>query len=169
MEAGRSTGKGLMALAILLSLVVPPAISAERPDAQFQCDATTRNEWLASPSNVDEGEKIDPALVRPISSNIKRAIALLGDRSAIPLTHGQLVEFMGTKASETIPPGDQYHAYLVRAVFPTGRPTLNVRWSGNDLHVFAAGLGCAPFTKHPVIVFLTREPARVFVTASAAL
>jgi hypothetical protein len=158
-----------MALAVPLSLVVTSSASAEPADVQFQCDATTKNDWLAAPSNLDEGEKIDSALVRPISKYIERAIALLDDQSAIALTRDQLIEFTGAQTSEAIPPSDPYRAYLVRAVFPTRRPLLDVRWSGNDLHVFASGLGCAPFAKHPVIVFLTHEPERVFVTASAAL
>ena len=37
------------------------------------------------------------------------------------------------------------------------------------LVVFADGLGCAPFTKRPVVVWLDREPAELFVGAHAAL
>lgn len=135
--------------------------------AQPGCDAPADSDWL-KPAAASTERALDPGLIRPVGRALPRAIALLATRSSVVLTAADVVAMTGVP---TVPPPQDrtLRPYLVRAVFPTDKPVLTVRWSGANLHVAAAGLGCAPFTRHPIIVFLDRAPADVFVTASAAL
>lgn len=154
-------------LAFLVSLATSLSAGSTLVAGQFRCDAPTANEWLLPSAKRIEGGEIEPSSVYPVEGNLDRAIALLDEESAIPLTQAQLSGFSTKGAGASLKP--THSAYLVRAVYPTTRPQLKVAWMGSDLHVFADGLGCAPFVKHPVIVILDRKPMRVFVNASAAL
>ncbi|HMN53108.1 MAG TPA: hypothetical protein PKC32_02825 [Sphingopyxis sp.] len=154
-------------LAVLLSLLLVPAACAKAVTGQLECDVPAANEWLLNPPDAEQSEAGPAEPVFPVQKNIAGAIELLDSRSIVRLTAEQLVDF-GIETDKAASPTER-SAFLVRAVYPTRRPTLNVGWVGNDLHVFAGGLGCAPFTKHPLVVFLDHEPERVFVMASAAL
>lgn len=147
-------------LALLLILVATPA------DAQFQCTEPTTNEWLLQPATSIDGETVAASRVRPVVSDLPLAIEALKNQPIILLSAKEAARFAGPDAADK---GARLKPYLVRAVFPSSRPRLDVRWSGKDLHISAAGLGCAPFTKHPVVIFLDRKPEKLFVTASAAL
>jgi len=107
-----------------------------------------------------------PELVRPVSKDLQRAISLLRKRSAILLSDRDVARFGGALRQKR---DRRLRPYLVRAVFPTSNPMIRVSWDADSLFVFAAGLGCSPYVKHPIVVFLDREPKRVFVSASAAL
>jgi len=107
-----------------------------------------------------------PNDLREVSNDVPVAIALLATEEAVKLTSEQVQRFAGEPGhlggSGTTP-------YLIRAVYPTASPSISVGWHGNDLYVFAGGLGCAPYEQHPIIVYLDWPPASVFVSASAAL
>jgi hypothetical protein len=89
--------------------------------------------------------------------------------SIVPLNNAEVARFSALTPKEIASKGERFRPYLVRAVFPSSNPQLTVQWSGSDLHVFAAGLGCASFEQRPIIVFLDRKPKVIFVMASAAL
>lgn len=144
------------------------ACAGSANDSQSTCNQPTTNAWLRDNRQADwtGWTDIDASLVQQVSNDIPAAIALLATESAVQLIAEQVRRFAGEPAqlrgSETTP-------YLVRAVFPPAHPSISVGWHGNDLYVFAGGLGCAPYVQHPIIVYLDRSPASVFVSASAAL
>lgn len=143
------------------------AYAASASDRQSTCNRPTTNAWLNAPQSDWTGwTDVDASLVQQVSEDLPPAIALLATESAVPLTAEQVRRFTGGSAhlggSGTTP-------YLIRAVYPTANPSISVGWHGNDLHVFAGGLGCAPYVERPIIIYLDRSPARVFVSASAAL
>ncbi len=142
-------------------------VAAGSPVARAQpgCDAPVTSEWLKPPPAGGIGAAVERALVRPVTHDLPRAIAMLATRASVEIAPRDVVALSGPGEL----PSGGLRPYLVRAVFPTAHPSLTLRWSGAGLHVAAAGLGCAPFSNHPVIVFLDRQPADVFVTASAAL
>lgn len=136
-----------------------------RAAAQQTCNASTQSDWLTSrPWTGGETSEIDRRLVHPVETGLDSAIAMLAVEDAAELTADDLSRFGVAAADEA-----GLRPYLVRAVFPTANPYLTAAWSGDTLHVFAAGLGCFPFAKHPVVVFLPRRPTGVRVGASAAL
>lgn len=165
MRTGSARSRKRAAQAALLPLILASAVHAQPTAGRFKCDAPTTNEWLLPPAGSGKSEKVDAALVYPVQKHVERAVGLLDKQSATPLTQAQLAEF-GVDAA---PSTSVRRAYLVRAVYPVQRPTLDVSWVSRDLHVFANGLGCAPFVKRPLVIFLDRKPRRVFVTAAAAL
>lgn len=134
-----------------------------------RCDLSTADEWLVSPT--DRGwraaEALDPRLVTMVSLDAAtEAAQLLVKADAIPISVDQVLRFGGAE------PGDipaNTRPYLVRAVFPSPNVRVTVERLGDDLNVFAGGLGCFPYKKRPVIVYLDRAPDRVFVSAAAAL
>jgi hypothetical protein len=134
---------------------------------QFGCDAPTSDEWLYSAEQPAEGARLGPDRVRPVVRALPQAISLLATRSALPLSTAQVEQFTGSAAHPSH--GGGFQAYLVRSVFPTPDPHLDVSWDGNTLSVAAAGMGCAPFRKNPIVVFLERQPEHVLVIATAAL
>ncbi len=144
------------------------ACAASASASQSTCNQPTTNPWLKDNRQNDwtGWTDVDASLVQKVSNDIPAAIAVLATDGAVPLTEEQVRLFTGESAhlggSDTTP-------YLVRAVYPTAHPSISVGWHGNDLYVFAGGLGCAPYEEHPIIVYLDRSPARVFVSASAAL
>jgi len=161
----KAIGKGV-ALACLIFLTVSSATGSGEAAQQFRCDAPTANEWLALPADRSMSKTVEEADIHRIEGDLEGAIGLLDKSSAVRLTKSQLAGF-GVERARAL--GQRRRAYLVRAVYPTANPRLSIGWNGDDLHVFADGLGCAPFVKHPVIVILDREPERIFVAASAAL
>ena len=109
--------------------------------------------------------------ITPVTVHLSEAVARLNDRDAVELTSSEAATFIGSAnppslAENGAPP---LRPWLVRAVFPTFNPLLDAAWKGDKLVVFADGLGCAPFVKHPVVVWLDRAPASVIVIATADL
>ena len=154
----------VLAPVLVLSVSITPVAAT----APVKCDASTNSDWLRQPIKSLTGARIETSRVQAVRQNISAASAMLENRHFVVLSKRDLVKFVGTTAMPQ-PTGSYVRPYLVRAVFPTPSPHLEVRWSGGNLHVFSAGLGCAPFTKHPIVLFLDRKPANVYVVASAAL
>ena len=135
---------------------------------QPDCPYPATSDWL---SNFDGSNFPDKPLadgrVLVVTNDINEAIEMLAGRSVLPLGDAQVRKFTGKSfdalRQRTLRP------YLVRAVFPTSSPDLEVAWDGRLLAVFAGGLGCSPYWKRPIIVLLEREPVQVHVSASAAL
>lgn len=151
-----------LALALVVS-TAPATVSA-----QPACEAPASSAWLRQSSGPATNVRVDPSRVHPVIRDLPVAIGMLSIEHALALSQHDAMRFAGAGAGMP-PPPDGLRPYLVRAVFPTANPQLDVRWSGSDLHVSAAGLGCAPFKDHPIVVFLERSPAAVFVMATAAL
>ena len=153
----------------LVSLVLVASMTAtfSAPVAsQDGCMWPTTNSWLRQGSITGDQVEVSHEHVRPVVRNMREAIALLSTRSTVPLTRQQVRQFVGPTAKI----GNlRLRPYLVRAVFPSPNPTVGVSWNGGNLFVFAGGLGCAPYVKHPIVVFLDRSPKQVFVRATAAL
>ena len=149
----------LAGTALLATLVLTQAGMS-----QPACDAPATNEWLRPGTAAPSGPALDASLVHPVTVDLADAAALLAGRPAVLLTWQDAARFVPGEV-----PARQYRPYLIRAVFPTPNPTVRVSWVGADLHVIANGLGCAPFLKHPLVVFLNRPPRQVFVWASSAL
>ena len=143
-----------------LALWVAPA------SAQYECSISTTNEWLTSGNHPSPETQLSDDRVHPVTQRLPQAIAKLERRSAVRLSEADTRDFLGA-STRTTP--RRSRAYLVRAVYPTPYPRFWVKWDGTQLDVFAGGLGCAHFTKHPIIVFLERQPREVYVGASAAL
>jgi hypothetical protein len=133
-------------------------------EAQFQCNEPTSNEWLNDGQSKGHDVPVQSSQVGQVSSDLMEAVSLLSAESAIRLDDRQVAEFTGRPSSSK-----GHKPFLIRAVFPTGNPLVHVSWEGENLFVFAEGLGCFAYTKHPIIVLLDRPPKRVFVSASAAL
>ena len=131
------------------------------------CLQSATNEWLRQSPVMDSSSfsQLDASRVHIVSHDVPAAIALLASEGAVLIGPETVEQFTGRPRAET-PAGTS--AYLVRAVFPTSWPTVGVDLSGDDLHVFAGGLGCAPYRKNPLIVFLDRKPGEIFVMASSA-
>lgn len=144
------------------------ACAGSASDSQSACNQPTTNAWLKDNRQNDwtDWTDLDASLVKKVSNDVPAAVALLATEEAFQLTAEQVQRFAGEPAhlggSGTTP-------YLIRAVYPTASPSISVGWHGNDLYVFAGGLGCAPYEQHPIIAYLDRHPASVFVSASAAL
>ena len=134
---------------------------------QSACTAPTSNEWLRQGNGSGPVKELPASQVRPVARHLEEAIAKLETRSVVLLSDAEARKFSGEENATGSRP--KLRPYLVRAVYPTGNPTLHVAWNGHRLDVFAGGLGCAPFAKHPIVVFLERRPREVFVMASAAL
>ncbi|WP_375288439.1 hypothetical protein [Sphingomonas sp.] len=153
-------------VAIATALVSLSSLSESA--VQAECAFAAANEWLRQPSASDEGSVVSNILIRPVDRNVAAAEALLDERSILALDPNQVSTFVGDEDIHRIASKGS-RPYLVRSVFPTPVPKLDVRWSGVDLHVFASGLGCFKYTKRPLVIFLDRKPAKVYVMASAAL
>ena len=152
------------ALGLILVIASSTSAAVAQPSS---CIMPTTNEWLMQGDSSGPVERLHTDRVRPVSEHVPEAIAKLATRSAVPLTNAEVRRFTG-KPSATVS-RQSLRPFLVRAVYPTPHPTFDLGWDGTRLDVFAGGLGCAPYVKHPIIVFLERKPHRVFVMASAAL
>jgi len=148
-------------LLAILALVASSASAA----AQWQCKEPTSNEWLKQAPATTKETAIPEALAQPVTNELTEAVARLSSRDFVRLSQADANRFTG----QASPSDGKRQPYLVRAVFPVGSPSLRISWSGDDLHVFAEGLGCAQFVKHPIVVYLERDPKHVFVMATAAL
>jgi len=150
---------------LMIGLLAFPSPAPGGSAGQYVCNAPTANEWLKQGPAVGTSgfTEVDRARVLAVSADLEAATAMLATVDAIEITPQQAQRFSG---QSDLPDGTPY---LARAVFPTPRPMVIVNWYGADLYVFAGGLGCAPYEKHPVVVFLDQRPERVFVSASAAL
>ena len=145
---------------VALCYALPRAASA-----QWTCSLPATSEWLreGSPPSDDFAE-IDRSRIHIVTHYLDTARTMLSARSIVPLDRAQLSRFLGGVPAS---PAKGLQPYLVRAVFPVSNPVLGVRVQGSALTVLAGGLGCASFVKHPIIVYLEREPVDVFVIASA--
>jgi hypothetical protein len=160
-----------MRLALVLCLATLPA-AACASQSEFRCDASTFDSWLAkSPGELRSLPTLPEERIAAVTQDVGGAIARLRDRDSVMLTDSEAGVLTGGAAA---PPagaggGPPLRPWLVRAVFPVSSPHLDAAWEGDGLVVFADGLGCAPFVKHPVVVWLDKAPARVIVVATAAL
>jgi hypothetical protein len=154
-------------LIIAPSLLAASLAVAPLGDSQFQCKQPAANEWLKQGTYKGPGPQVSSDFIRPVTKDLPGAISLLKKRSAIRLSEKNLGRFVGRDFRWT--QDRRLKPYLVRAVFPSGNPMVGADWDGDDLYVFAGGLGCAAYKKHPVVMFLGRKPKRVFVRAMSAL
>lgn len=161
-------GMGLVYAVLTLGVSAPEQAKGDVAFVQ-RCDLSTAHEWLVSPTDGDwrAAGALDPRLVMMVSLDVAaEAAELLVKSDAIPISAAQVLRFVGAE------PGDMpanMRPYLVRAVFPSPNARVTVERLDDDLNVFAGGLGCFPYKKRPVIVYLDRAPDRVFVSAAAAL
>ena len=155
--------------AILSALLVWQASSpaAATVPGHSTCTAPPSNEWLRRGNGSGPVEELPASQVRPVTQHLDEAIEKLERRSVLLLSDAEAARFSGKENATGL--RHKLRPYLVRAVYPTGNPSLHVTWNGHRLDVFAGGLGCAPFAKHPIVVFLERRPRELFVMASAAL
>ena len=155
----------MIRLALLSTILISSGPAAVDLNRQVVCREPTTNEWLreAPAANRSGFTQVDPSLVVAVTSNVSSAIGLLSHDEVVAITPQQVRRFTGLAGRLAGTP------YLVRAVFPTSRPSVSVSVHGTDLYVFAGGLGCAPYQKQPLVVFLDARPTDVFVAASAAL
>lgn len=132
------------------------------------CDVPRTNAWLRAPAPMDWTgiELVDVLPVLVVSHDMQAALSQLSVDEAVQITPAQVQRFTGGPAQAN-PAGT--NAYLIRAVFPTPRPGVKVGWYRDDLHVFAGGLGCAPYERRAVIVYLDRSPREVYVSAMSAM
>ncbi|MNH49034.1 hypothetical protein D3C73_05970 [compost metagenome] len=141
------------------------AVCIATPDQCKACNLPATNEWLQRPPPTHGAsfKQVDASLVWEVTNDAQGAVAALTTEAVVEISREQVRHFAGEAAGSAAPNGV---AYLV---FPSRWPSVRVGWSENDLHVFAGGLGCFRYGKHPVIVYLNRRPANVFVSALAAL
>jgi hypothetical protein len=137
--------------------------------AQFKCDAPTKNAWLTEGLRWDEtAPLVPPGRILEIEpAAVPEAIRALDRVAILPLDGERLTRLLG--AGRPAAPPENLSPYLVRAVYPTPSPHLSATLNGGVLRVSASGLGCAPFVKHPVVIYLERAPETIEVTADAAL
>lgn len=154
MAHGRSIG---MLLALVMAGTSAPA--------QVACDAPSANAWLQSGPAVPETGPHIVVPVAPVERDMSRAILALERKPVIALRPADVTRFGVTPP--VLAPGVK--PYLVRAVYPAARPHITAGLDKMVLRIHAAGMGCAPFLKHPVIVWLAQPPKTLVVTADAAL
>lgn len=137
---------------------------------QVGCNLPSHTDWIRAGMPKGEGRAVAQSLVHPVIVGLPRAVASLRSAPVRPLTADQAVTFAGPQLRAKLQQaGPGLKPYLIRAVYPTGYPSFDVRWHGDDLYVHGGGLGCAAFTNRPIIILLRRAPKRLFVAASAAL
>jgi hypothetical protein len=156
---------------VVASLIASVAgLSPEAASAQSGCRYPTTNGWLSA-AGRDGDFKAAPAPVStfPVVDGLPAAIVRLEAKPIEAISAAEAVQMAGPEISQALSQNTGLRPYLVRAVFPTARPSIKVERRGDDLTVFAAGLGCAPFTKHPLVILLDREPRRIAVAANSAL
>lgn len=137
---------------------------------QSECREPSTDDWLRQPVAPFNWQDLEAIAIRQVRADaLVVAVERLSDVSVVALSDDEVerlgeAEMVGRAA---IPTG--WRPYLIRSVFPVGNPRIDLNWQGEKLVVDAFGLGCAAFTKHPIIVYLDRAPTELFVTASAAL
>jgi hypothetical protein len=151
----------------LLALVM--AVTTGTAHAQqFRCDESSHDPWMASWVARDGAVPVPRSSIVEIDpATMTEAVALLQTREAVELQPTQLTHFL--KADPARQPPEGLKPYLFRAVYPVSRTFLSASWFGNLLQITSGGLGCAPFLKHPVVVYLDQLPEKVDVQASAGL
>jgi hypothetical protein len=157
---------GAMRTALLILLLSLTACVGQ--GGQFRCDAPTANEWATrAPPGFREAPPIAPGNIQIVRLNVAEAAAELSTQPVRALTPVEAGRLIGAEA----PPGSQgLRPFLVRAVFPVENPILTAAWmEGDRLVVVADGLGCAPYVKRPLVLWLDRVPTGLFVVATAAL
>jgi hypothetical protein len=161
------TGRSYRVLAILMLLAAAPGRARS---TEFRCDLPTANPWLTSaPEGFRDRPPIDSSRIQPVSVRepMAEAVARLADRSVSPLTRAQAARLTRAPApvGASAPRPSQ-----VRAVYPGPNPRVVAIWIGRPRLVLSAdGMGCARFVKHPLVLWLDRGPARLFVVAGATL
>lgn len=160
-----ASGRGIV---IFVGSALAIAVAAPA-SAQFKCDAPTKNGWLTEGLRWDETAPLVPPgrILEIESAAVPEAIRALDRVAILPLDGERLRRLLGT--GRPAAPSANLSPYLVRAVYPTPSPQLSATLTGGVLRMSASGLGCAPFLKHPVVIYLERAPRTVEVTADAAL
>jgi len=143
--------------------LITPAHASEAP----VCNASTSNEWLRQSNGSPVTEPLSAERVHLVIAKLDEAITKLAFHPYVSLKAREAAAFTGQFGGLKGQPN--LHPYLVRAVYPVRNPKLNIVWDGKNLDVFAFGLGCAPYTKHPIVVLLEQAPTDIHVMASAAL
>jgi hypothetical protein len=168
-KSGLAGRVGLTPALLVLPLMLSAcALARASPGPEFRCDLPTANAWLTSaPEGFRDRPPIDPSQIQPVREGVDEAAATLAARSARPLTPAEAARLTGLSA----PAGSAaLRPWLVRAVYPVSSPLVGAAWLDSDrLVVTADGLGCAPFVKHPLVLWLDRAPGELFVVATAAL
>jgi len=148
-----------------IALLFALALAGSSAPAQVACDAPSRNAWLHSGPVVPETGPHIVVPAAPVERDMSRAILALERNPVIALRPADVTRFGVT--APTLAPG--VTPYLVRAVYPTARPHITAGLDRTVLRIHASGMGCAPFLKHPIIVWLAQAPKTLVVTADAAL
>ncbi len=135
--------------------------------AEDRCNIPASHPWeRAATTTFDSARPIPSELIRPVIDDVQGAVIALSHVASKRLSDADAKRYSGGKLS-----ADHRHLYpyLVRAVYPSEQPAINILRSGDDLLISTSGLGCAPFVGHPIIVLLPAPPAQIFVQAGAAL
>jgi len=151
---------------ICILAIVAAATPTDAPGASQTHNPSNAGAWLRLPHHANLIAYQDAAEVESfgVSEQLPRALELLERQPIVRLSIQQVQQFTGRPA-----PNRAGSPYLVRAVYPTSRATVQVRWFQNDLYVQALGLGSGALEKRAVIVFLSQRPTEVFVLESAAM
>ena len=142
-------------------------LAAAPAPAQYPCTIPATNEWLSKGDRSESEKKLDGDRIRPVTEHISESITKLLSHSVLSLSVADVKYFTGKPSASDF--DSRLRPYLVRAVYPTSDPAFDVRWDGRRLDVVTEGLGCEPYVKHPVVVFLERPPQEVYVMAFSAL
>ena len=143
--------------------------TAAAPDPGGGCSASMSDSWLVpNPPGVEALAFTDTSKPVGVNRNLAEAMLRLAEQSFVPLSEGDVRFFLREEPPPSVKSGGK-RPYLVRAVFSIPNPTIGGEWGGQDLFISTFGLGCYPYTKHPVLVYLERVPRRVYVSAMAAL
>jgi hypothetical protein len=161
-----------MAAALRIAVVtgaVFAALAATPASAQFKCDAPSHSEWMTPGLQWNEKAPQIPRgrIVEIEPAMVTEAVRILDSAKAVPLDQAGVSKFLGK--GHLPPPEAGLSPFLVRAVYPTASPVLSATLLDGVLRISAGGLGCSPFLKHPVVIYLERAPVTIEVSADAAL
>ena len=158
---------------MLLAFLVSTMFAASRTASPRTCNEPTENEWLTARSAVSAQTFSAKKFTLPsnriliVESDLEEAVARLQKPTVIPLKAREVRKFTGR--SFEYAGRANLKPYLVRAVFPTSNPRISVTGYGEVTEVAAAGLGCHPYLKHPLVLFLKHPLQKLIVSAHAAM
>lgn len=155
----------LLRAAMLATWLIAVPASSQPNSSELACLRWSQNDWVRNGHISERAEQLSPEQVHPVIHALPRAVAALKARSAVPLAGTTAEKFTGFPNPEVT---HRLRAFLVRAVFPNSGDDapFSVRWDRNTLEVVAGGLGCPALTKHPIVVFLDRQPRHVLVAVA---
>lgn len=152
---------------LLSSVVFACALPYGRPLSSQQNSTAAGSDWNTGSLRCDRTGWHDipddqVANVRP--DHRLEAIALLETQDSLALTQEQVEAFTARKRSDAKGTGN-LTPYLVRAKSAslTNRTVLP-SWCGEDLQVFTGSLGGHTPQKDPVVLFLEKQPRKVFLS-----